>query len=278
MALIRADFFSQALMRTTTINAIIPCDKMYFDGKRREFKPFKTLYLLHGIFGNYTDWVTGTRIQRWAQDHNLAVIMPSGENKFYVDNPRSMDFGSEFIHELVLVTRDMFRLSTKREDTFIAGLSMGGYGAMTNGLKYNDLFSHIAGLSGAFKLDDYINATDDDPTPIFRKSYVESVFGDLSKLRGSDKDYEYLAEKLAKSGKELPEIYLACGSEDELMKGNKAFRDYLKKLGYNVKWEEGPGGHDWDFWDTYINNVLAWLPLDDAEPAVGSGNVFGVGE
>ena len=92
-------------MRTVTINAIIPVDKKL----NQPNKKFKTLYLLHGIFGNYTDWVCGTRIQRWAQDHDLAVIMPSGENKFYVDNENSHEYYSQFIgEELVSITRAMF--------------------------------------------------------------------------------------------------------------------------------------------------------------------------
>ena len=80
---------------------------MVYDKKLNQpNKKFKTLYLLHGIFGNYTDWVCGTRIQRWAQDHDLAVIMPSGENKFYVDNENLHEYYSQFIgEELVSITR-----------------------------------------------------------------------------------------------------------------------------------------------------------------------------
>ena len=144
MALVKVDFFSEKLKRTVTINAIIPVDKN--TGKSKE--KLKTLYLLHGIFGNYTDWVSGTRIQRWAQDHDLAVIMPSGENKFYVDNENSHEYFSQFIgEELVQITRAMFPLSHEKSDTFIAGLSMGGYGAIINGLKYHQTFGYIAALS-----------------------------------------------------------------------------------------------------------------------------------
>lgn len=273
MAFVEVNFFSQALLRQTTFRAIIPCDKMYFDGRIRQEKPFKTLYLLHGVFGDCTDWINGTRIQRWAQDRNLAVIMPSGENKFYVDHEKSTDKFSQYIKELVLVSRNMFHLSHKREDTFIAGLSMGGYGAVTNGLKYSDLFSHIAGLSAALQIEDFVHATEDAPMPIARRSYLESVFGDLDKLPGSDKDFRTLAKTLAKSGKPLPKMYLTCGTEDALMTCNRAFRDELEALGYDVTWREGPGGHDWDFWDRWILDVLSWLPLDAPEEAVSSGNV-----
>ena len=178
MALIRADIFSKSMMRTITINAIVPVGKLSFPGMPvREKKPFKTLYLLHGIFGNYTDWVSGTRIQRWAEDNNLAVIMPSGENKFYVDNVDSNDLGSSFIKELVEVTRELFPLSDKKEDTFIGGLSMGGYGAIVNGLKYYDTFGYIIGLSSGLLLEGIYKSNNDAPIFMQRKSYYESIFG-----------------------------------------------------------------------------------------------------
>ena len=136
MALIKVDFLSKYLMRTVSFQAIIPVDNFDETTYNQEVKPFKTLYLLHGIFGNDTDWVSGTRIQDWANDYNLAVIMPAGENKFYLDNNYSGESWGKFIgEELVTFTRKLFPLSNKREDTFIAGLSMGGHGALINGLK-----------------------------------------------------------------------------------------------------------------------------------------------
>ena len=142
MALLEVNFFSKALMRPVTMNVILPADKVFFEEETEEDeKPFKTLYLLHGVMGNYTDWVTGTCIKRWAEEKNLAVVMPSGANMFYMDHPEVNENYSEFIgKELVKITRRMFPLSHKKEDTFIAGLSMGGYGAIRNGLKYHDTF------------------------------------------------------------------------------------------------------------------------------------------
>lgn len=275
MAFVRVDFFSKSLMRTVTINAIIPVDKMQFPGMPvREKKPFKTLYLLHGIFGNYVDWVNGTRIERWAQDNNLAVIMPSGENKFYVDNEASGDMFSTFIgKELVEVTRDMFPLSHERQDTFIGGLSMGGYGALTNGLKYHDTFGYIVALSSGLILERVL-ASDDSPNPMptHRRSYYESVFGDLNKLIGSDMDYNALAQKI-KDEENKPAIYLACGTEDGLYPPNAEYRKLLEKYGYDVTWVEGPGGHTWDFWDEYLLKALKWLPLETKTESIHSGHI-----
>ena len=114
------NFFSKALMRPVTMNVILPADKVFFEEEAEEDdRPFKTLYLLHGVMGNYTDWVTGTCIKRWAEEKNLAVVMPSGANMFYMDHPDANENYSEFIgKELVKITRRMFPLSHKKEDTF----------------------------------------------------------------------------------------------------------------------------------------------------------------
>src|SRR5690242_5946628 len=138
MAIIDVKFFSNALARQVSYKAIIPADRAVFPGSPpKEVKPFKTLYLLHGIFGDYTDWLVKSRIALFAEEHNIAVIMPSGENGFYVDHEAFRSFYGDYIgKELVEETRKLFHLSNEREDTFIAGLSMGGYGALRNGLKY----------------------------------------------------------------------------------------------------------------------------------------------
>ena len=134
MAVFQVNFMAETLGRTVPLFAILPTDKSYLPGmeRREEGKPYKTLYLLHGIVGNYTDWIYGTRIQRWAEERDLAVVMPSGDNSMYLDH--AVDRYGEFIgKELVEFTRKTFPLSGKREDTYIGGLSMGGFGALRNG-------------------------------------------------------------------------------------------------------------------------------------------------
>lgn len=275
MALIQCNFFSRSLMRTVPIQVVLPTDKMLLSQEALpEQKPFKTLYLLHGIFGNDTDWVTGTRIQAWAQERNLAVVMPSGDNKFYVNNKISGELYGDFIgKELVDFTRRSFPLSHKREDTFIGGLSMGGYGAIVNGLQNPETFGAVCALSSATILDRILGATEYTQDIFSNKGYYESVFGDLTKLVGSDADYNALAEKVAKSGGPKPAFYMACGTEDDLFSTNTMFRDHLKNLGFDVTWEEGPGIHDWYFWDTYILRVLKWLPLDQPSQGISSGHI-----
>ena len=276
MAWIQCNFFSTSLMRTVPINVIVPTDKMILGKaeKTQEVKPFKTLYLLHGIFGNYTDWISGTRIQAWAQDRNIAVVMPSGENRFYVDQDVPGEkYGTFIREELVDFTRKTFPLSHKKEDTFIGGLSMGGYGAIVNGLLAPEVFGAVCALSAATIIGntEHLEPGSDD---IFKsRNYHEMIFGDLDKVIGGDKDYNALAQKLAETGAKKPKFYVACGTEDFLFASNVAFKDKLVELGFDVTWVEDKGGHDWLFWDTYIKKTLDWLPLDASEAGISSGNV-----
>ena len=274
MAIIEVNFISKCLMRTVTFNAIIPVDKFGPQAENAEQKPLKTLYLLHGIFGNYTDWVNGTRIQAWAEANDLAVIMPSGENRFYLDDEKNGELYGEFIgKELVEFTRKLFPLSDKREDTFIAGLSMGGYGAIRNGLKYAENFGCVIGLSAALVHDTWKDADNSAPIFTFRRNYYEAIFGEYDKVKGSDKDPKALLLKLKEEGRPVPKMYLCCGTEDGLITANRDFRDFLNENGVDLTYVEGPGKHDWVFWDTYIKKVLDWLPLNRTGAGINSGNV-----
>ncbi|WP_217959962.1 alpha/beta hydrolase [Acutalibacter muris] len=274
MALIQCNFNSRSLMRTVPLQVVLPTDKIVFPGQpEAEEKPFKTLYLLHGIFGNYTDWVSGTRIQAWAQNRDLCVVMPSGDNSFYVDNRKtSALYGSFIAKDLIEFTRRSFPLSRKREDTFIGGLSMGGFGAIVNGLQHPETFGRVVGLSAALVLNEQnLNAEYTDFL-MTNRGYYESVFGDLDKVLGGENDYTALAERGA-NREDKPRMYLACGTEDGLIAPNYQFRDKLIELGYDVTWAEGPGGHDWDFWDAYILKAMEWLPLGDVTQGISSGHV-----
>ena len=275
MAFITMNIMSQSLMRTVPVNVILPVDKLVFPGMPvREDKPYKTLYLLHGVFGSYVDWVNGTRIQRFAEENDLVVVMPQGENMFYVDQPKAGNNYGEFIgKELVELTRKMFPLSHKKEDTFIGGLSMGGYGALRNGLKYNDTFGAIVALSAALVVE---GMPDRKPGGFFLESreYGEAIFGDLDKLLESDMNPRWLVKEMVKEGKEFPEIFMATGDQDSLLAPDKEFADFLKANGAKVTWEVGPGAHEWDFWDTYIKKAIyEWLPTEKNGAGVSSGNV-----
>ncbi|MBB5264745.1 S-formylglutathione hydrolase FrmB [Catenibacillus scindens] len=276
MAVLEVNFISETLMRTVPMHVILPADKLPMPGeKRKPVKPFKTLYLLHGILGNYTDWLYGTRIQRWAEEKNLAVVMPSGDNASYVDRAQEHNYYGQFIgEELVDMTRKMFRLSEKREDTFIGGLSMGGYGALRNGLKYSETFGYVAALSSAFFFEHLDSLTEDGMYFAQKRSFREATFGkDLEAAADSDMNPRYLVKKMKENGDKFPEIYMACGRQDGLLEDNRAFARYLKAENVSVTYDEEDGSHEWDFWDRQIKKVLDWLPLDERQAGRSSGNV-----
>ena len=267
MALIQMNYVSNALLRTVPVQVILPVDKLSPDGKLPAPKKYKTLYLLNGMLGNYTDWVSGTRIQRWAEERDLAVVMPSGDNSFYVDRPADNNNYGDFIgRELVEITRRMFPLSDRKEDTFIGGLSMGGFGAVRNGLKYHDTFGAVIGLSSA------MHVFEDREGAEARRPFAEALFGDMALAAASDKNPRVLVEALA-GRKDLPKMYLACGTEDDLLPASRLYRGLLTEAGFDVTYFEGPGGHNWDFWDDQIKRVLEWLPLDGISQGRNSGNV-----
>lgn len=274
MAFLQMNLMSGSLMRTVNVNVILPADKLTFPGgPQTDARPYKTLYLLHGVFGSQIDWINGTNIQRWAEEKDLAVVMPAGENGFYVDREAAHALYGQFVgEELVNMTRKIFPLSTKREDTFIAGLSMGGYGALRNGLKYCETFGYIAGLSVANIVEGIEQRTDDVPSFLKSRSFAESFFGDLRKVKNSDKNIKWLAEKLRCAKADLPNIYLACGTDDSLLERSRDLRDSLKGYGFDVTYREAPGGHEWDFWNSQIKQVLDWLPLT-GKAGISSGNV-----
>lgn len=276
MAFLEVNYISEALMRTVTVNVILPSDRLTFPGMPKpKTENFKTLYLLHGILGNYTDWVNGTLLQRWAEEKGLAVVMPSGENMFYVDQPKTHALYGEFVgKELPDMMERMFKLSGKREDTYIAGLSMGGYGALRNGMKYADRFSYIGAFSPAVNVLDHPEKRSND-APIFMETrdYLEALFGDLEHINASDYDPVWTAQKLAGAGKPLPKVYMACGTKDSLYRIDTVYRGRLKEAGCDVTWDEEPYAHEWAFWNDEIRKFMDFLPLDEATAGRNSGNV-----
>lgn len=275
MALIQVNLRSNVLKRTVPVQVILPSDKSAGDSyMNAPDHKYKTIYLLHGLMGNFTSWTSSTRIQEYAEDYNLAVVMPSAENSFYVDQPVvNSDYGKYIGEELVDATRRMFPLSEKREDTFIGGLSMGGFGALRLGLKYAETFGAIVALSSAIHI---FEQEPGDP----RRGIIcgeDLVVGDWKEAVLTDKNPAVVLSDLQKRVKqktaEFPNVYMACGTEDSLLGVNRTFRDKLLKAGIEVVYIEEPGTHEWGFWDRHIKNAIEiWLPLT-AQAGTTDGNV-----
>lgn len=257
MALLHCDFFSDVLGLSTSMAVVLPQTTSGQIGMesvaRRERHP--TLYLLHGLSDDHTIWQRRTSVERYVADLGLAVVMPAVHRSFYTDMERGYRYWTFVSEELPAIARSFFPLSAEREDTFVAGLSMGGYGAFKLALRCPGRYSAAASLSGAL---DVANLFTQQPE---REEEWTNVFGDLDALAGSENDLFHLAEALARSDGPRPKLYQWCGTDDGLYDGNVRFRDKAKDLGLDLTYDESPGGHEWACWDTHIQHVLRWLPL-----------------
>ena len=257
MALMHVDFFSDVLGMCVEMDAIIPQatqGQVGMNGVADE-GPYQTLYLLHGMSDDHTIWQRRTSIERYVAELGLAVIMPSTQLGWYTDMYAGQKWWTYISQELPEICRTFFPLSDKREDTFAAGLSMGGYGAAKLGLGAGETFSNVATLSGGLDVVDTVANLDRRLDTLWY-----DIFGPKEQVRGSGNDLFALAEKRLGQGN-VPRIYQWCGTEDFLYQQNVRFRDHLTALGYDLTYEECPGDHQWKYWDQYIQRVLEWLPL-----------------
>ena len=260
MAVLQVSYHSKAMQREVTFKALIPLAEMEVQGHKHDHTTsMKSLYLLHGYSGNFNDWINYTRIRELSDKYRIAVFMPAGENHFYIDDIDKRSLYGEYVgNELVQFTRKMFSLSNRKEDTMIGGLSMGGYGAIRNGLKYHTNFGSIFALSSALITYKIMNAGPDYDDGVADYKYFNRVFGDLTKLKGSENDPEALIKNLKDMQIQIPKIYLACGSEDFLLDVNHKFRDFLSSEKINYVYKETLGTHNWEFWDEYLEKALQW--------------------
>ena len=257
MVLFRGDIKCKSLQRRTSISVILPADNIHFLQDTEEIvpKPYRTLYLLHGLYGSDDIFLANTSIQKFAEDNGIAIVIPCGENSFYVDNPKAHAYYGEYVgQELLDITRNIFPLSHRREDTFIAGFSMGGYGAVRNGLKYHENFSKIGMISAALITDDIVNYTEDGNV-LRSRDFYESIFGDLDELKGSDMDPKVLIERCPN----VPDIYMACGEDDFLFEKNIDFHEFLKDMDIDADFVKASGEHTWEFSEKYIKEFIKTL-------------------
>lgn len=262
MALLKIAYNSEALCGTNEFNLLLPNDtKPWISADNPNYtRPAKVLMLLHGYSGNNSDWITGTNIFELSERYNLAVIMPSGGNSFYIDRPADCERYATMVgDELLAYVRDTFGLSGRAEDTFIAGLSMGGYGAIRNGLLYSHNYSRIAAFSSALIINGLKDRRPGDESIIGNYAYYTTLFGDLKTVAETDINPEVLVRKKLAAGEKLPKIYMACGTEDSLLPVNREFRDFLVSNGIEPDYHESSGIHDWRFWNSYLEPAVKWM-------------------
>ena len=255
MAHLVVDYYADALGVQTRMHVLLP--------QRLAAGKAKTLYLLHGMSDDEGTWMRRTSIERYAEEKGLAVVMPDGGLGWYTDMYRGLAWFKFISGELPALCRRFFPiLSDKREDTYIGGNSMGGYGALKCALRAPQTFSKVISLSGALDAADIaINNT----VPATRR-YWEDVFGPAEDVSGSENDLFAAATALTDPALR-PRIYMWCGTEDFLYAQNIRMRDHLRALGYDLTYEESPGDHQWRHWDKKIADALDWLLPGEGEDA-----------
>lgn len=253
MATLELSYYSKALKRYAAVRVILPEIDKKEEGVGSVSTPYKTLYLLHGLGGNRDSWLRQTNIERYAKAYGIAVVMPEVERSWYADTVYGAKYFTFITQELPQVCRSYFKgMSDKREDNFIGGLSMGGYGALKAALHYPDKYGGCISLSGSL-----------DITRKGRECEIDlwkGLFGikeSPMELEGTDNDLFALLERSCTA--ELPKMFLWCGTEDVLIRVNCDFAARLGQKGAEYCFAKSEGDHTWKYWDKHIVDGLEYM-------------------
>ncbi len=264
MAKFSCGFISYTLRRSVDITVVIPSPTIPESTRRSAAgkpcvhtpeEPYPVLYLLHGMGNNHATWTGYTNVELFAEERQIAVVNLSAENKGYIRYGKD-DFFRFISEELPDFVCGIFPVSRRPEDTYLAGLSMGGYGALVHGLNFPERFAAIGTFSGAVALPtEYLREAAELPGGTARTGHPETALC---------LDPYALVDQLRSEGRKLPKLYMACGDEDFLYQSNCDFRDYLRSVNVDLTWESLEGyGHEWRFWNLEIERFLDWLPRTD---------------
>ena len=264
MAFIQVQFFSGMLDVASSVNVILPEAEQGIGLKGSEDGELpKVLYLLHGYSDDHSIWMRRTSVERYAAGHNLAVIMPAVNHSFYCNEENGERYWDFISEELPEVVHRFFKVSDRPEDTFVAGLSMGGYGAMRLALTYPERFAAAGSFSGVVDLVSEIRKTPD-------RHNWERIFGDLNRLEGSGIDTFCLMKDKAGADKK-PRLYVSCGTDDFLFCHHERFVPALRENGWDVRNYEKEGAvHEWGFWDEQIRAFIDFMYEDDQREGVNN--------
>ena len=255
---IKATAKGQSLMRGTDFHVILP----YHDGYPDAARPYPTLYFLPGFSCNAEEIVFALPLRQMSARYGVAVVVPDGENAFYTDHPaRAASMGRYAGEELVGITRRLFPcLSGRREDTWLGGISMGGYGAAVLGLQYAALYSRLVLFSPAIEADTLLLDAPDSPAAL-PSSLFETLFGNRDAYLASPRLNPYRAvEAFLREGRELPDIWMCCGNEDPAVSDMcRRFDAWLDQNRVPHQSVFAGGTHDYLFWDAHLEEAFAFL-------------------
>ena len=226
-------------------------------------RPFRIVYLLHGLHGNSATWLDKSMLSEYAKNDNTVFIMPEAGRSFYTNQKYGRRYFDFFNEELPCKCQKIFSISAKREDTAVMGYSMGGYGALRLSLSNPESFGFCGAISPAclyFK--PILDKLREDPSPYLKTGpEANEVFKDLRCIYGDGLEYreDYDVVKLAKNfpaDKPKPKFYVTCGTEDDLRKENLEFTKMMAGTDFDYTYEEWPGGHEWIFFNEALRKTL----------------------
>jgi S-formylglutathione hydrolase FrmB len=245
-------FKSELIGKVLPYDTLLPRD--YFKSNKR----YPVLYLLHGLFGHHDDWITRTNLAEYAAGYDLIIVTPEGNDSWYIDSPTvaSDKYESYILRELIPDVDGRYRTIKDRRARGVAGLSMGGYGALKYGLKHPDYFAFAGSLSGAF---DPANRTDEHPGfawDILRPS-ITAAFGPPNSPARQANDLHQIARNLTAANiASLPYFYFDCGLEDGFLPTNRELAEIFIAKKIPHQYRQLPGGHNWGYWDRQVREVL----------------------
>lgn len=247
-------FESKLVGKTLPYNVLLPVNYNQADSRT---KRYPVIYLLHGLTGHYNNWLDKTRLVDYTAAYEFIIVMPEGNDGWYTDSASvpTDKYESYFLQELIPDVEKRFRASSERESRAIAGLSMGGYGALKFGVKHPEMFVLTASLSGALDAASWTEADLKGLEFIWRT--LQPVFGpEKSETRAANDLRKLFSELTAQRIAALPYVYLDCGTEDRLLEINRSFADILTKQKIPHEYRQLPGSHSWTYWDSQVQEVL----------------------
>lgn len=247
MAHLRCDFRSNVMDMITSMTVILP------EGVAQS--EVRVVYLLHGLADNCSGWSRYTSVERYAREHNVALVIPEVQRSFYADMDQGIPYFTYIHDELPKICRNFFGFSEAREKNYIMGLSMGGYGALKCALTSPERYAGVATFSAVADIREFVNTLGNN------KKQFQAIFGQTLEIPEAC-DLMKLARKADVAT--LPRIYMACGEQDPLYDANTRLSALLQHRGANVQYEHWEGIHSWDFWDTAVCRAMNDLLKADA--------------
>ncbi|MEA4861957.1 MAG: alpha/beta hydrolase [Victivallaceae bacterium] len=258
MAFVQCEFFSNVLGMHMQMNVILPQPETRHIGTASSSGSasgnYPVMYLLHGMSDDQSIWSRLTSIERYVLGKNLIVVMPNAHRSYYSNMLQGFDYWTYISEELPAVVGEFFHVSPCCEDTYVCGLSMGGYGTFKLGMLCPDRFAAACGISAVTDIQTFPDYLDDT-----RKVEMSRIFGPKEQLADSPDNLFRIAERLVADKGAKPRFMQICGTEDFLYQDNVRFRDHLRKIGFPCEYLEEPGSHTWEFWDKHVQTALRFF-------------------